>query len=61
MLENASKGYCGMANKKTEQFYKVSTPCLHDHNFKKEELETVRDLSKVCSHVVFMFVFGTNW
>ena len=27
---------CELANKKTEQQYKVSTPCLDDHHFKKE-------------------------
>ena len=31
--------YCELANKKTEQSYKVSCPCLADHHFKKEELE----------------------
>ena len=44
--------YCELANKKTEQLYKVSTPYLDDHNFKKEELETVEELSKVCSPIV---------
>ena len=39
--------YCALANKKTEQLYTISTPCLDDHNFKKEELETVGDLSEV--------------
>ena len=33
--------FCESANTKTEQFYKVSTLCLDDHHFKKEELETV--------------------
>ena len=27
--------YCELANKKVEQFYKVSHPCLDDHQFKK--------------------------
>ena len=43
---------CELANKKTEQVYKVSSPCLDDHNFKKEELETIGDLSDVCSPFV---------
>ena len=25
--------YCALANKKVEQLYKVSTPCLADHQF----------------------------
>ena len=29
--------YCELAKQKTEQMYKVSTPCLDDHNYKKEE------------------------
>ena len=44
--------YCERANKKTEQLYTVSTLCLVDHNFKKEELETVGELSDVCSQIV---------
>ena len=39
---------CEPANKKPQQLYTVSTPCLHDHSFKKEELETVGELSEVC-------------
>ena len=31
MLENCVERYCDLANKKTEQLYKVSNPCLDDH------------------------------
>ena len=41
--------YSEMANKKTEQLYKISSLCLNDHHFKKEELESVGELSNVCS------------
>ena len=51
MLKSAFR-YCELANKKTEQFLKVSSPCLDDHHFKKEELESVGELSKVCSQIV---------
>ena len=44
--------HCELAKKKTEHLYKVSSPCLDDHNFKKEELETVGELSDVCSQIV---------
>ena len=37
--------YCELANQKVEQSYKVSSLCLDDHQFKKEELESVGDLS----------------
>ena len=35
--------YCDLANKKTEQFSKVSSPWLDDHQFKQEELDSVGD------------------
>ena len=38
---------CELANKKTEQLYKVSHPCLDDHQIKKEELENKGELSEV--------------
>ena len=52
MRKTAFERYCELANKKTEQLSKVSTPCLDDHHFKKEELESVGELSKVCSQIV---------
>ena len=30
--------YCELANKTTQQLYKVSIPCIDDHHFKEEEL-----------------------
>ena len=44
--------YCELANKTTQQLYKVSTPCIDDHHFKEEELKFVGELSKVCSQIV---------
>ena len=44
--------YCELANQKVEQLYKVSNPCLNDHQFLQEELESVEELSEVCSHIV---------
>ena len=38
--------------RKRQQLYKVSTPCLDDDTFKKEELEKVGQLSDVCSQIV---------
>ena len=42
--------YCELANRTTQQLYKVSTPCMDDqddHHFKEEELKSVGELSKV--------------
>ena len=44
--------YCELANKKTEQLFKVSHPCLDDHQIKKEEMEKKGELSEVCSYIV---------
>ena len=44
--------YCELANKTTQQLYKVSTPCIDDHHFKEEEMKSVGDLSQVCSQIV---------
>ena len=44
--------YCELANKTTQQLYKVSTPCVDDHHFKEEEMNSVGDLSQVCSQTV---------
>ena len=41
--------YCGLANRTTQQLYKVSTPCIDDHHYKEEELKSVGELSKACS------------
>ena len=33
--------YCELANRTTQQLYKVATPCIDDHQFKEEELKSV--------------------
>ena len=55
--KNRVEGYCELANKKTEQLCKVSTPRLNDHNFQKAELETVGEFSNVCSHIVLKCLY----
>ena len=49
--------YCELANKTVEQLYEVPTQRLDDHQFEKEELETVGDLSKVCSPIVLKCLY----
>ena len=48
--KKCAERYCELANKTTQQFYKVSTPCIDDHHFKEEETKSVGELSQVCSH-----------
>ena len=49
--------YCELANKWTQQLYRVSTPCIDDHHFKEEELKSVGELSQVCSQIVLKFMY----
>ena len=51
------EGYCELANRTTQQLYKESTPCIDDHDFKEEDLKSVGELSKVCSHIVLNCLF----
>ena len=44
--------YCELANKTTQQLYKVSTPCIIDHHFKEEETKSVGELSNTCFQIV---------
>ena len=49
--------YCELANKTTQQLYKVSTPCLDDHHFKEEETKSVGELSNTCSQIVLKCLY----
>ena len=49
--------YCELANKTTQQLYKVSTPCIDDHHFKEEEMKSVGELSKMCSQMVLICLY----
>ena len=53
---------CELANKTTQQLYKVSTPCIDDHHIKEEEMKSVGELSQVfLSNCSEMLILGTNW
>ena len=49
--------YCELVNRKTQQLYKVSTPCIDDHHFKEEELKSMGELSKVCSQIILKYLY----
>ena len=49
--------YRELANKTTQQLYKVSTPCIDDHHFKEEETKSVGELSNTCSQIVVKCFF----
>ena len=52
--------YCELANKTTQQLYKVSTPCIDDHHFKEEETKSVGELSNACSQIVLKCLYLTR-
>ena len=49
--------YCELANKTTQQLYKVSTPCIDDDHFKEEETKSVGELSNTCSQIVLKCLY----
>ena len=57
--------YCELAKKTTQQLYKVSTPCIDDHHFKEEAMNSVGELSQVCSQIVLKCLYlariGRQW
>ena len=57
MQRNVWNDNCELANKTTQQLYKVSTPCIDDHHFKEEEMKSVGELSHVCSQTVLKMFF----
>ena len=62
MRNSALRVTVNWQTKKTEQLHKVSSFCLDDHHFKKEELESVGELSKsMLTNGLEMRVLGTNW
>ena len=60
--EKCVKKYCELANKTTQQFFKIATPCMDDHQFEEEEIEiSWRIIYSLLTHVSEMSVFGSYW
>ena len=54
--------YCELANKTTQQLYKVSAPCIDDHHIKEKEMRSVGEfVTCMLSNRSEMLVLGTNW
>ena len=49
--------HCELANKSTQQLYKVSSPRIDDHHFKEEETKSVGGSSQVCSQIVLKCLY----
>ena len=50
--------YCDLSNKTTQQFYKVSAPCIDFHHFKDKEMKFV---GGVLSNYSKMCTIGAKW
>ena len=57
MQSNVWKYFANLRIKTTRQLYKVATPCIDDHQFKEEEMGSVRGLWKVCSQIVLKCLY----
>ena len=55
--EKCVERYRELANKTTQQLYKVATPCVDDHQFKEEDMGSVGKLSNVCSQIVLQCLY----
>ena len=53
---------CELANKTTQQLYKVSTPCIDDH-FKENEIREriVKSMLSNCSEMLLVSTYWTTW
>ena len=53
---------CELANKTTQQLYKVSTPCIDDHHFKEEEMKSVGEIvTRMLPNLSEMPFLGMYW
>ena len=59
MPRNVWNDIVSWQTRRLNKLHKVSTPCIDDHYFKKEELKSMGKLSKVCCQIVL--VLGTYW
>ena len=57
VMQKCVERYCELANKTTQQLYKVSTPCIDEYHFKEEEMKSVGELSQVCSRTVLKCLY----
>ena len=57
------EGYCELANKTTQQLYKVSTPCMHRWPPLQRRRNEIcwRIVTSMLSNCSKMFFLGTNW
>ena len=55
--KNCVERYYELANKTTQQLFKVATSCMDDHQFKEEENESVGELSTVGSQIVLKWLY----
>ena len=57
MLKNALRDIANWRTERQSSYTKSQVLVLDDHHFKKEELESVGELSKVCSQIVLTCLY----
>ena len=57
MVENAWNGVANWQIRRQSNYFKVSSPCLDDHQIIKEELENKGEMPEVCSHNVLKCLY----
>ena len=57
MQRNAWNDVANCRAKTSQQWDKVATPCMDDHQIKEEEMGYVGELSTVCSHIVLTCLY----
>ena len=55
--KKCAERYCELANRTTQQFCKVATPCLEDHHYNEEEKGSVGEFSTVCAQIVLKCLY----
>ena len=61
MQKKCVERYCELANKTTQQLYKVSTPCIDDHHFKEEEQNLLENCQIHALKLFWNVYIGKNW
>ena len=46
-----------VGNKTTQQFYKISTPCIDDHHLKEGRIEIGGRIVKVCFQILLKYLY----
>ena len=55
--QKCAKRCCEVVHKSVDELYKVSSPCLDDHQINTEDFESVGEFSETSSRLVFKCLY----